>query len=434
MGLDRRGGSPYPSCISLTLVVAPGDSCSFVPYVVWQGMLGDTTATLTVHSDQGTTDIPVSANFQASIADYLPKGYFWFPQVVGPAPKTHTFYIKNDGNIDLNTTSVTLFDGQPLEPSFHIVSDGCSGAPVTPGATCPITVSFDGPSDWKVGTELEVTTDATPGVGTGSGPTLQFDMTGVRIRLAVLSHALSAHRFTPVDASGNTHGVSYTFKTTTPAHDTLQVVNSHGHVVKSWTFRYIKRTGKPKPKRDLARPQQTRDASSNQAPTTSASASASTAPPTTADAPASPWTRPPSSATLRLDEHHGHPARGPSQTPGVRVRSRWGAGDERCSPPRTSSNAGLPLGGDARPAAGSRRRRARSPAHRAPNRRDVHRSRAQRHAAAGRERRLADPAAGRHRARRHPLHAADRRRRAALRPVTRRAPRPRRSARTSRAR
>jgi hypothetical protein len=239
------GGSPYPSCISQSLVVAPGDSCSFVPYVVWQGVLGDTTATLTVHSDQGTTDIPVSANFQASIADYLPKGYFWFPQVVGPAPKTHTFYVKNDGNIDLNTTSVTLFDGQPLEPSFHIVSDGCSGAPVTPGATCPITVSFDGPSDWKVGTELVVTTDATPGVGTGSGPTLQFDMTGVRIRLAVLSHALSAHRFIPVDANGNRHSVSYTFKTTTPAHDTLQIVNSHGHVVKSWTFRYIKRLGSP---------------------------------------------------------------------------------------------------------------------------------------------------------------------------------------------
>jgi hypothetical protein len=75
------------------------------------------------------------------------------------------------------------------------------------------------------------------------GPTLQFDMTGVRIRLAVLSHTLSAHRFTPVDQNGNTHGVSYTFKTTTPAHDTLQVINSHGHVVKSWTFRYIKRAG-----------------------------------------------------------------------------------------------------------------------------------------------------------------------------------------------
>ena len=68
-------------------------------------------------------------------------------------------------------------------------------------------------------------------------------MSGVRISLAVLSHTLSAHRFTPVDANGNTHGVSYTFKTTTPAHDTLQVINSHGRVVKSWTFRYIKRAG-----------------------------------------------------------------------------------------------------------------------------------------------------------------------------------------------
>ena len=173
------GGSPYPSCISASpLIVAAGDSCSFVPYVAWKGVLGDTTATLTVHSDQGTTDIPVIATFQASVAQYLPKGYYWFPQVVGLAPRTHTFYVKNDGNIDLNTTSVTLFDGQPLEPSFHIVSDGCGGAPVAPGATCPITVSFDGPSDWKVGTELVVTTDATHALG--AGPTLLFDMTGVR--------------------------------------------------------------------------------------------------------------------------------------------------------------------------------------------------------------------------------------------------------------
>jgi hypothetical protein len=237
------GGGPYPNCVSLSLVVAAGDSCIVIPYVVWKGSLGETTATLTVHSDQGTTDIPVSANFQASIADYLPKGDSWFTQVVGAAPKTHTFFVKNDGNIDLHTTSVTLTDGQPLEPSFHIVSDGCSGAPVAPGATCPITVSFDGPSDWKVATNLVVTTDATSGVGTGSGPTLDFVMSGVRISLAVLSHTLSAHRFTPVDANGNTHGVSYTFKTTTPAHDTLQVINSHGRVVKSWTFRYIKRAG-----------------------------------------------------------------------------------------------------------------------------------------------------------------------------------------------
>src|SRR6188472_693893 len=98
------GGGPYPNCVSLSLVVAAGDSCIVIPYVVWKGSLGETTATLTVHSDQGTTDIPVSANFQASIADYLPKGDSWFTQVVGAAPKTHTFFVKNDGNIDLHTT------------------------------------------------------------------------------------------------------------------------------------------------------------------------------------------------------------------------------------------------------------------------------------------------------------------------------------------
>jgi hypothetical protein len=229
------GGPPYPDCQSvIPVVVAAGASCIVIPYVVWKGTLGDTSATLTVHSDQGSTDIPVSATFQASVAQYLPNGESWFPQVVGPAAKTHTFHVKNDGNIDLHTTSVTLADGHPLSPSFHILSDGCSGAPVAPGATCPITVSFDGSSDWKAGTELVVTTDATHALG--AGPTLQFDMTGVRIRLAVLSYTLSAHRFTPVDANGNRHGVRYTFKTTNPAHDTLQVVNGHGRVVKSWTW------------------------------------------------------------------------------------------------------------------------------------------------------------------------------------------------------
>jgi len=257
-GLVGVGGAPYPSCVSLSpVVVAPAGSCTVVPYAVWKGTLGDTTATLTVHSDQGTTDIPVSAAFQASVAQYLPNGDSWFPRVVGPAAKTHTFHVKNDGNIDLHTTSVTLLDGQPLEPSFRIVSDGCSGAPVAPGATCPITVSFDGPSDWKVGTELVVSTDATNQLG--AGPTLQFDMTGVRISLAVLSHALSAHRFTPVDANGNTHGVRYTFKTTTPAQDTIQVVNGHGRVREILDIsKHQAHRNHRKPPRDLARPQQLR--------------------------------------------------------------------------------------------------------------------------------------------------------------------------------
>ena len=110
------GGSPYPSCISQSLVVAPGDSCSFVPYVVWQGVLGDTTATLTVHGDQGTTDIPVSANFQASIADYLPKGYFWFPQVVGPAPKTTRSTSRTTGTSTSTQCRSPSLTGSRLNP------------------------------------------------------------------------------------------------------------------------------------------------------------------------------------------------------------------------------------------------------------------------------------------------------------------------------
>jgi hypothetical protein len=235
-------GSAEGGCFSPTpLVLHPGDSCTVLPIVPWHGTLGLVSDTLTVHTDQGTTDIPVSALFQGAQWDYVgASGDSWFPQVVGPTVKTHTFLVKNDGNIDLHITAVTLVDGQPLAPSFHVVADGCMGDPIAPGQTCPVVVSFDGPSDWKVGSELDLTTDATPAL---RGPTMTFDMTGVRIRLAVLSHTLTAHHFTPADANGNTHGVRYTFKTTTPAHDTLQVVNGHGRVVKSWTFRYVKRAG-----------------------------------------------------------------------------------------------------------------------------------------------------------------------------------------------
>ena len=231
------GGAPYPDCVSLTpVVVAPGGSCVVVPYVHWTGTLGDSDATMTVHSDVGTTDIPVSATFQGAVSQYLPNGDAWLPRVVGQAPRLHTFYVKNDGNIDLHTTSVTLFDGNPVSPSFHIVSDGCTGEPVAPGTTCPITVSFDGPSDWKVGTDLVVNTDATHALGTGGG--LDFSMTGVRLpSLAVLSHTVSRHRFTPVDANGNRHDVRYSFRTTNPAHVTLQILNRRGHVVKSWTWK-----------------------------------------------------------------------------------------------------------------------------------------------------------------------------------------------------
>jgi hypothetical protein len=229
------GDGQHVMCASLTpLVLHPGDSCAMVPYVVWNGSLGETTDTLTIHTDQGTSDVPVSAFFAGSVPAYVANNDSWFPQVVGPAVKSHTFYVKNVGNVPLHATSVTLVDGRPLSPSFHIIADGCTGEPIAPATTCPITVSFDGPSDWKVGTDLIVTTDGNTQL---NNPTLDFSMTGVRIRLAVLSDTISAHSFTPVDANGNRHGVRYTWRSTNPAHTTLQVVNSHGLVVRSWTFK-----------------------------------------------------------------------------------------------------------------------------------------------------------------------------------------------------
>ena len=153
----------------------PGDSCSFVPYVVWQGVLGDTTATLTVHSDQGTTDIPVSRQLP-SVHRRLPaQRLLLVPASRRPsAEDPHVSTSRTTGTSTSTQRRSPSLTGSRWNPPSTSSPIGCSGAPVTPGATCPITVSFDGPSDWKVGTELVVTTDATPGVGTGSGPTLHF--------------------------------------------------------------------------------------------------------------------------------------------------------------------------------------------------------------------------------------------------------------------
>jgi hypothetical protein len=213
----------------------PGDSCAFVPLAGWHSAIGFTSTTLTVHTDQGTTDITASGTFTAAVAQYLPNNDSWFATAIGSAVKTHTFYVQNQGNADMHTTSVTLYDGRPLSPSFHIVSDGCTGEPIAAGQTCPITVSFDGPSDWKANTDLVVTTDATHLLG--AGPMLDYSISGVRARLAVLSSRLSRRSFTPVDALGNPHGVRYTFRTTNPAHVTLQVVNARGRVVRSWAYK-----------------------------------------------------------------------------------------------------------------------------------------------------------------------------------------------------
>jgi muconolactone D-isomerase len=93
--------------------------------------------------------------------------------------------------------------------------------------------------------------------------------------------------------------------------------------------------------------------------------------------------------------------------------------DQAASAPRSPLDADLPPRRDYRTGARSRRLPARTPPHRAADRRNLHRTRAEPEAHPGRQRRLADGPARWHRAGRHPLHAADRRGRPALRRITR---------------
>ena len=89
-----------------------------------------------------------------------------------------------------------------------------------------------------------------------------------------------------------------------------------------------------------------------------------------------------------LDARHGHSARAPPERPGEPPA-------EQLSASPSAAHPGLPPGGHAGPTIRSRRHRPGSPTHRAPDRRNVHRSGERRHTRAGRQRRLADRPAGR---------------------------------------
>jgi hypothetical protein len=158
--------------------------------------------------------------------------------VVGTAPYTHTFWVKNTGNTSLHISHVTFTDAGT---GFQLTSDECTGeGSVAPSGRCAIAISFDGPTDDNQGASIHVTSDSI----NHQPAFLDYDMTGVRFRTLHATNAtVSAPRFQPKSLDGTRHGTWYSFKLNHHAHVTVQVVNQAGKVVRSWRYTDVTTSG-----------------------------------------------------------------------------------------------------------------------------------------------------------------------------------------------
>jgi hypothetical protein len=227
------------------LVLNPGDTCNFAPVVAWHPVagqadpLGPISTTYTLTTDQGSTQIPVTADFVGVKVHSQPDGGDWQAGAVGNAVKEKTFKVYAVGNAPLQVTSATLdtsVSSHPGSPSFSIVSDTCSGEAVSPGSYCTVTVNFTGPDDSAYLVFASNAYAAGDYDWRGSG-TFRAALTGTRIApFTVATHHASTTEFNLGRSGAKPHGVYYAFTSSyTPVYQVLEVVNSHGHVVRSWT-------------------------------------------------------------------------------------------------------------------------------------------------------------------------------------------------------
>jgi hypothetical protein len=236
-------GSGGTMC-TISEVLAPSDSCDIHPIAVWHqdpDSLGVRSGTFSVTTDQGTTDIPVSANFVgAYVNDSTGTNFDWEPGAVGSTVKTKTVTVTAVGNTALNISSVaidTSISSHPGTPSFSILSDSCTGEAIAPGGSCQVKLQFDGPDDSDY---LVFSSNAYRAAGGfdwhGSGVFRTY-LSGTRIApFTVASHSISATSFTLGSGPQRPHGVLYSFLSSRyPMVQTLQVLNRAGHVVRTWT-------------------------------------------------------------------------------------------------------------------------------------------------------------------------------------------------------
>jgi hypothetical protein len=236
-------GAGGTTCLP-NVVLNPGDACNFHPLPTWQSVnghdpLGQTSTVYTVTTDQGATQVPVTAKWVGVKVHSQPEGGAWEAGAVGNDVRAKTFRVYAVGNTPLNISSVSLDTSpstHPGAPSFAIVSDGCSGEAVAPGAFCAVTVDFAGPDDAAY-LDFASNAYATGDYQWQGGGAFRAALNGTRIApFHVATHHASTTHFTLGKAGAKPHGVFYQFTSSyTPVNLALQVVNSHGRVVRSWT-------------------------------------------------------------------------------------------------------------------------------------------------------------------------------------------------------
>lgn len=234
---EYLGFGPQTCHFALHQVLASGDSCQIWPTAYWDPLtsppaqLGAYDGVIHLTTDQGTTDVNLSANFVGAYAAQQ-KWHGWEIGVVGSTVATHTVRVTNLGNAPLIFNSVTLdtsLSSHPATPSFAIIADGCSGESVAPGASCPVRVSFGGESDRA---NLVFHTNAFAWYGPS---TAGFNGTHIA-PFHVARHSISAPSFTPGLRGPRPHGVSYRFTSSyMPVNMLLQITNNRGRVVRSWS-------------------------------------------------------------------------------------------------------------------------------------------------------------------------------------------------------
>jgi hypothetical protein len=228
---------------NINQVLAPGDTCNIHPIAVWQqdpDSLGLRSGTYTITTDQGTTDIPVSANFVGAYVNDVWSNSFWGPGAVGSTIKTKTVTVTAEGNTALTISSVALdtsISPHPGSPSFTILSDGCTGESVAPGASCQVKLQFDGPDDSDYLVFSSNAYRAANGFDYRGGGVFRAYLDGHRIPpFTVASHTISALSFNQGRRGARPHGVLYSFVSSHyPVNETVQVLNRSGRVVRSWT-------------------------------------------------------------------------------------------------------------------------------------------------------------------------------------------------------
>lgn len=214
----------------------PGESCEFD--TSWHaGVLGSWEGLWEVETSAGPVDLPITG-FSRGASESHP-GLKTF-QRYGLTPVEKTIVIDAGGNADLHISSVGLgatADSAAASTSdYSIVSDDCTGATLAPGQRCAVNVLLSGAADAE--SVLWIFSDAYSDSGyPGHDGVGEVGLTSTSYpKLAIERSAVSTRRFSPRGRHGLPRSVVYSFRSTDPSSDTVQVVTGSGRVVRTWVI------------------------------------------------------------------------------------------------------------------------------------------------------------------------------------------------------